>query len=112
MLAELLAASLNQVGILWRTSPALAELEEVTLAWLGELLGLPSAWHGHIEDTASTGTMTALAVARHTLPGRRVVVCSEQAHSSVEKACRILELDLRRAPVGAGCGPKATGGGS
>ena len=99
VLAELLAATLNQVGILWRTSPALAELEEVTLAWLGGLLGLPSEWHGHIEDTASTGTMTALAVARHTLPGRRVVVCSEQAHSSVEKACRILELDLRRAPV-------------
>jgi len=101
VLAELLSATLNQVGILWRTSPALAEIEEVTLAWLGELLGLPSSWHGHIEDTASTGTMTALAVARHTLPGRRVVVCSEHAHSSVEKACRILELELSKAPVDA-----------
>jgi aromatic-L-amino-acid/L-tryptophan decarboxylase len=99
ILAELLAAALNQVGILWRTSPALAELEEVTLGWLAQLLGLPASWHGHIEDTASTGTMTALAVARHALPGRRVVVCSEHAHSSVEKACRILELELRKAPV-------------
>ena len=45
VLAELLSATLNQVGILWRTSPALAELEEVTLAWLGQLLGLPAAWH-------------------------------------------------------------------
>jgi aromatic-L-amino-acid/L-tryptophan decarboxylase len=99
ILAELLAATLNQVGILWRTSPALAELEEVTLGWLAELLGLPATWNGHIEDTASIATMTALAVARNTLPGRRVVVCSEHAHSSVDKACRILELELRKAPV-------------
>jgi aromatic-L-amino-acid/L-tryptophan decarboxylase len=99
VLAELLSAALNQVGILWRTSPALAELEEVTVRWLAQLLGLPGDWHGHIEDTASTGTMTALAVARNELPGRRVVVCSEYAHSSVEKACRILELELRKAVV-------------
>ena len=101
ILAELLSATLNQVGILWRTSPALAELEEVMLGWLARLLGLPAAWHGHIEDTASTATLTALAVARNELPGRRVVVCSEQAHSSVAKACRILELELRQAPVDA-----------
>jgi aromatic-L-amino-acid decarboxylase len=99
VLAELLIASLNQVGILWRTSPALAELEEVTLDWLAQLLGLPSGWHGHIEDSASTGTLTALAVARNALPGRRVVVCSEHAHSSVDKACRVLELELRKAAV-------------
>jgi aromatic-L-amino-acid decarboxylase len=99
VLAELLSAALNQVGILWRTSPALAELEEVSVRWLAQLLGLPGDWHGHIEDTASTGTMTALAVARNELPGRRVVVCSEHAHSSVEKACRILELELRKAVV-------------
>jgi aromatic-L-amino-acid decarboxylase len=48
ILAELLAAGLNQVGILWRTSPALQELEELTLAWLAELLGLPEGMHGHI----------------------------------------------------------------
>ena len=54
VLAELLSAGLNQVGILWRTSPALQELEEVTLDWLAQLLGLPDGLHGHIEDTAST----------------------------------------------------------
>ncbi|MCP9484621.1 MAG: aminotransferase class V-fold PLP-dependent enzyme [Gaiellaceae bacterium MAG52_C11] len=99
ILAELLAAGLNQVGILWRTSPALQELEELTLDWLAQLLGLPSGLHGHIEDTASTATMAALAAARHAKPGARVVVCSEHAHSSVEKACRLLELELRKAPV-------------
>jgi aromatic-L-amino-acid decarboxylase len=101
ILAELLIAGLNQVGILWRTSPALQELEEVTLAWLADLLGLPEGLHGHIEDTASTATMAALAAARHARPDARVVVCSEHAHSSVEKACRLLELELRTAPVDA-----------
>jgi aromatic-L-amino-acid decarboxylase len=99
ILAELLAAGLNQVGILWRTSPALQELEEVTLGWLAQLLGLPSGLHGHIEDTASTSTLVSLAAARAAAPGRRVVVVSEQAHSSVEKAARLLELELRKTPV-------------
>ena len=99
ILAELLLAGLNQVGILWRTSPALQELEEVTLDWLRQLLGLPEGLHGHLEDTASTGTMVALAAARLAKPGARVVVCSEHAHSSVEKACRLLELEARAVPV-------------
>ena len=96
ILAELLAAGLNQVGILWRTSPALQELEEVTLDWLAQLLGLPDGLHGHIEDTASTSTLVALAAARHAHPGRRVVLCSEHAHSSVDKAAKLLELELRK----------------
>ncbi|MGL6280004.1 MAG: pyridoxal-dependent decarboxylase, partial [Gaiella sp.] len=99
ILAELLTAGLNQVGILWRASPALQELEEVTVDWLRQLLGLPPEFVGHIEDTASTSTIAALAAARAAAPGRRVVVASEQAHSSVDKACRLLELELRKVPV-------------
>jgi aromatic-L-amino-acid/L-tryptophan decarboxylase len=99
VLAEVLIAGLNQVGILWRTSPALQELEEVTLDWLAQLLGLPTGLHGHIEDTASTSTLVALAVARAARPEARVVVCSEHAHSSVDKAAKLLELDLRKVPV-------------
>ncbi|HXF97619.1 MAG TPA: aminotransferase class V-fold PLP-dependent enzyme [Gaiellaceae bacterium] len=101
ILAELLIAGLNQVGILWRTSPALQELEELALDWLRQLLGLPEGFHGHIEDTASTGVLATLAVARQAAPGRRAVVCSEHAHSSVEKAARLLELELRPVPVDA-----------
>jgi aromatic-L-amino-acid decarboxylase len=98
ILAELLAATLNNVGFLWRTSPALTELELLTLDWLAELLGLPSGWHGHIEDTASTATLAAVIAAREAT-GRRVVVTSEQAHSATEKAARMLDLELRKAPV-------------
>jgi aromatic-L-amino-acid/L-tryptophan decarboxylase len=99
ILAELVIAALNQVGILWRASPALQELEEVTLDWLRQLLGLPNEFHGHIEDTASVGTLSALAAARSAAPGRRTVIASEHAHSAVDKAARILELDLRKVPV-------------
>src|SRR3989440_403233 len=98
ILAELLAATLNAVAFIWRTSPASTELEAVTLDWLAQLLGLPSGWHGHIEDTASTSTIAARAAARETTGGR-VVVCSEQAHSSVDKAARLLGLELRKTPV-------------
>jgi aromatic-L-amino-acid decarboxylase len=101
ILAELLAAALNNVGFLWRTSPVLTELEEVALDWLGQLLGVPASWHGHIEDTASTSTLAALIAARDAKPGARVVVCSEHAHSSVDKAARMLELEVRKTPVDA-----------
>jgi aromatic-L-amino-acid decarboxylase len=99
ILAEFLAATLNQNAIVWRTSPASTELEGVVLDWVAELLGLPAGWHGHIEDTASTSTLIALAAARELAPDRSVVVASEHAHSSVEKAVRTLGLELRKAPV-------------
>jgi aromatic-L-amino-acid/L-tryptophan decarboxylase len=98
ILAELLAATLNSVAFLWRTSPASTELEAVTLDWTAQLLGLPDGWHGHIEDTASTSTLAALAAARETT-GRNIVVCSEHAHSSVDKAAKLLGLEVRKIPA-------------
>ena len=64
VLAELITAALNNVGVLWRASPALQELEETVMAWLAELLGLPAGWHGHLEEGASLSTLAALAAAR------------------------------------------------
>lgn len=98
ILAELLAAALNQVAIVWRASPASTELELRVADWVRRLLGLPDGWHGHIEDTASTSTLAALIAARH-VTGRNVVVCSEHAHSSVEKDARMLGMELRKVPV-------------
>jgi aromatic-L-amino-acid decarboxylase len=95
ILAELLAATLNVTQILWRASPAATELEVVVMDWLAQLLGLPRHWHGHIEDTASTSTLAALAAARQAYPGN-VVLCSEHAHSSVEKAARLLGLAVQK----------------
>jgi aromatic-L-amino-acid decarboxylase len=98
ILAELLAAALNQVAIVWRASPASTELELRVAEWVAQLLGLPEGWHGHIEDTASTSTLAALIAARH-VTGRNAVVCSEHAHSSVEKDARMLGMELRKVPV-------------
>ena len=98
ILAELLAATLNSVAFIWRTSPASTELEAHTLDWTAQLLGLPAGWHGHIEDTASVSTLAALAAAREANRGR-VVVCSEEAHSSVERAARLLGLETRKVPL-------------
>ena len=100
VLAEFLSAALNQQAMLWRTSPAATELEEVTLAWLRRLIGLPEAFEGVIYDTASIASMHALVAAREAaVPGVRAkglagrpdvprirVYCSEQAHSSIDKA--------------------------
>jgi len=65
------------------------------LGWLGQLLGLPRGWHGHIEDSASTSTLAALVAARHHTK-RGAVVFSEHAHSSVEKDARMLGLEVRK----------------
>ena len=98
ILGELLAAAVNQVALHWRASPASTELELRTVEWARQLLGLPDGWHGHIEDTASTSTLAALIAARH-VTRRNVVVCSEHAHSSVEKAARMLGMELRKIPT-------------
>ena len=98
ILAELLAATLNSVGFLWRTAPASTELELLVCDWVAQLLGLPAGWHGHIEDTASTSTLAALIAARHTT-GRNVVVCSEHAQSAADMAARMHGMDLRKIPA-------------
>jgi aromatic-L-amino-acid decarboxylase len=116
VLADFLSSALNQQAMLWRTSPAATELEAVTLGWLRQLMRLPEAFEGVIYDTASIATLHALAAARHLsipdvrrtgltgrsdLPQLRIY-CSEQAHSSVDKAAIALglgEQSLRKIPV-------------
>jgi aromatic-L-amino-acid decarboxylase len=93
--AELLTAALNVNGMTWLASPAATELETTVLDWLAQLLGLPREWHGHIEDTASTATVAALAAARHVRPDG-AVYASDQANFSVERAARLLGLEYRK----------------
>ena len=105
ILGEMLAAALNVNAMVWRSSPAATELEEVATDWLRRLLGLPEGFEGVINDTASSSTLYALAAARRAAypeaherglfglpPGR--VYASDQAHSSIEKA--VLTLGLGR----------------
>jgi aromatic-L-amino-acid decarboxylase len=99
ILGEMLAAALNTNAMLWRTGPAPTELEERTLDWLRQLMGLPDGFHGTIQDTASISTLVAIAAAREAaglgvrdegMSGRGLprlrVYASEEVHSSIDKA--------------------------
>jgi aromatic-L-amino-acid decarboxylase len=115
ILAEMIVAAVNVNAMTWRTSPVATELETVVLGWLSRWLGLPEDFGGVVYDTASIGSMHALAVAREEagvsirtlglsgraeLPIFRVYV-SDQAHSSIDKAAIALGLgehNVRKIP--------------
>ena len=103
---EMLMASLAQNLFLWRTSPIGTELETVVVSWFRQALGLPEGFDGFFTDTASIGSLIALAAARETagldaarrgLAARSElaaprVYASAEAHSSIDKACMVLGL--------------------
>ena len=99
ILAEMLTAGIGAQCMVWQTSPAATELEEVVLEWLRQMLGLPEGMAGVIQDTASTATLVALLSAREkatnftaNLRGIQktlTVYASEETHSSIEKGVKI-----------------------
>ncbi len=117
ILGEFLSAAFNVNGMLWKSCPSATELEQVTLSWLRQMLGLPEDFWGIIYDTASISSMHAIAAAREWLtdlkireqgmcgrPGlpRLRLYASEQAHSSIDKAALALGIGLagiRKIPV-------------
>ncbi|MCP5062924.1 MAG: aminotransferase class I/II-fold pyridoxal phosphate-dependent enzyme, partial [Ignavibacteriae bacterium] len=100
ILAELLIAGLNNNGMLWKTSPALTELEEVTLNWFREMIQLPKKFWGIIYDLASISSLHAIAAAREQAKEQNKnfnlaklrIYTSEHAHSSIEKSVKTLGL--------------------
>ena len=110
ILGELISAALNVNCMLWKTSPAATELEEVTLDWLRQMLGLPPGFKGVITDGASMSSLLAIAAAREAVPGLRArreglsgrpdapplrLYTSEQAHSSIEKGAITVGIGQR-----------------
>ncbi len=109
ILAELLISALDVNAMLWKTSPAATELEELVMDWLRQLLGMGEGWFGLINDTASISTLLALAAAREAKPELAIrargmagradlpvlrIYCSEHAHSSVDKGALTLGIGL------------------
>jgi aromatic-L-amino-acid/L-tryptophan decarboxylase len=114
ILAEMLIATLGTQCMIWETSPAAAELEEKMMIWLRDMIGLPKGFEGVIQDSASTATLAAILTAREKITGFSInaegaehagtlkVYCSDQTHSSVEKAvkiCGIGRKNLVKIPV-------------
>lgn len=110
ILGEMLGAAFNVNAMLWRTSPSATELEEVTIEWLRQMLGVSAEFGGVIYDTASISSLCAIAAAREAvteLPVREEglgasntrlrLYCSEQAHSSIDKA--VITLGIGQAGV-------------
>jgi aromatic-L-amino-acid/L-tryptophan decarboxylase len=101
ILAEMLIATIGSQCMIWETSPAAAELEEKMMIWLRDMIGLPQGFEGVIQDSASTATLAAILTAREKVTAFSVnhegvasaatlkIYCSEQTHSSVEKAVKI-----------------------
>ncbi len=109
ILAEMLTAALDVKAMLWKTSPAATELEQLVTDWLRQMLGLGDGWFGLTTDTASMSSMLALAAAREARPELEIrergmagrtdlprlrVYASEHAHSSIDKAALALGLGL------------------
>jgi len=109
ILAEMLTATLDVKAMLWKTSPAATELEQVVTDWLRQMLGLSDGWFGMTTDTASISTMLAVAAAREARPELAIrergmagradlprlrVYASEHAHSAIDKASIALGLGL------------------
>jgi aromatic-L-amino-acid/L-tryptophan decarboxylase len=107
VLAEMLTATLGAQCMSWATSPAATELEQLTLTWLREMLGLPAEFTGVIQDTASTATLVALLSARERATdysadtrglcasgARLTVYASSEAHSSVDKGVKLAGYGL------------------
>jgi len=114
ILAEMITATMGAQCMIWETSPAAAELEERVMLWLRVLIGLPHGFEGVLHDSASTATLAAILTAREKTTGFSVntdglvgkgilrIYCSEQTHSSVEKAVKISGLgkkNLVKIPV-------------
>jgi aromatic-L-amino-acid decarboxylase len=98
VLAEMLTATMGAQCMSWATSPAATELEQVMMDWLRQMLGLPPAFEGVIQDTASTATLVALLSARENAGDRQqlTVYASAEAHSSVEKGVKLAGYGLER----------------
>ncbi|KAK2587138.1 hypothetical protein KPH14_002896 [Odynerus spinipes] len=120
LLGDMLADAINCLGFTWASSPACTELEMIVMNWLGKMLGLPEEFlhrpgvnggGGVIQTTASEATLVALLAARTRairdvqesepdqtpaeINSRLVAYCSDQAHSSVEKAGLIGLVKMR-----------------
>lgn len=105
ILADIVSSTLNSNGMVWKSCPALTELEQTVLIWYRKMLNLPDAFTGIIYDTASVSSLHGIAAARESLnleirnkgmsrmPKLRLY-CSEQAHSSIEKAAITLGIGL------------------
>lgn len=93
-MADALIAAYNVFAGTWISGSGPTAIELETMAWIRDFCGFPSGSGGLFVSGGTMANLSALAVARHTRlgedMGRAVVYCSDQMHSSNEKALRVL----------------------
>ncbi|MEW6196837.1 MAG: pyridoxal-dependent decarboxylase [Bacteroidota bacterium] len=105
ILGEILSAAFNTNGMVWKSNPASAELEETVLNWFKKMLGLPEEFFGVVYDTASVSTLHGIAAARENSglnirskglsdTQKLILYCTEHAHSSIDKAVLTLGIGM------------------
>ena len=106
VLADALAAGFNVFSGTWISGAAAAQVELVVIDWLRDLCGLPPSASGLFTSGGSMANVTALAAARHAVLDDEVTdavaYCSDQTHTSVDRALRLLGFaphQLRRLPA-------------
>ena len=93
-LGDLIASACNLYVGSWMESAGPSQVELEVLGWFKEWIGYPEEAAGTLVTGGSAANMTALACAREALAGPMrddlVLYVSDQAHSSIARAARIL----------------------
>jgi glutamate/tyrosine decarboxylase-like PLP-dependent enzyme len=94
VMADALVSGFNIFAGTWLEAAAPTEIELVTIDWLRSACGLPDGAGGLFTSGGSIANLTAIATARHVILNGdmdgAVAYCSDQAHSSIARAFRIL----------------------
>ena len=94
-IVEAWTAAVDQNVGMWPLGPSAVELEQVTIGWLGELLGYPAA-SGYFGSGATMANTIGLAVARHWFARKHGV---DVARAGRARAARVRRLRLARSCI-------------
>jgi len=96
VLGDMLATGFNVFQGTWLESAGPSQLELVVIDWFRDWLGLPEEGGGLLTSGGSAANLAALVTAREWAgnPSNPVVYVSDQGHSSLERAARIIGIPL------------------
>src|SRR5262249_53557972 len=105
-MADALASGFNIIPADWLDGSGPSEVEPVTIDWLRQICGLPEGAGGLFVSGGSMANLICLRTARHKMlqgenAGSAIAYCSDQTHSSVERALKVLGFEtaqLRKVP--------------
>jgi len=104
VLGDFLATGFNIFQGTWLESAGPSQLELTVIDWFRDWLGLGEKSGGLLTSGGSAANLGALVTARHWAqdPGHPVVYVSDQGHSSLERAARIVGVSpahVRKVPT-------------